>query len=248
MKRISLLLAIGITACTKIPDPVAVTPASLSVQISHEVDGKPLAFSTMYKNAHGDDYEIYSYKYYISNISLIKDGGSEFKEVESYHLINESMPTTKTIDIAGINTGSYVKIKFLLGVDSLRNVNGAQAGDLAADKGMFWTWNSGYIMAAIEGYSPQASSYPENLGFHVGGFSGRYSALRWVTLQLPATAVVADGKKTTVYLNGNIAEWFKTPSTIDFALLQTITSGGEEASAIADNYQDMFYVSKVETK
>jgi hypothetical protein len=34
-------------------------------------------------------------------------------------------------------------IKFLLGVDSLKNVSGIQTGALDPAKGMFWTWNTG---------------------------------------------------------------------------------------------------------
>jgi hypothetical protein len=47
-------------------------------------------------------------------------------------------------------------IRFLLGVDSARNVSGIQTGALDPARGMFWTWNSGYVMAKIEGSSPSA--------------------------------------------------------------------------------------------
>ena len=50
--------------------------------------------------------------------------------------------------------GDYTELQFLLGVDSLHNVSGAQTDDLDPAKDMFWTWNSGYVMAKMEGNSP----------------------------------------------------------------------------------------------
>ena len=47
----------------------------------------------------------------------------------------------------------FSKLKFQLGIDSLTNVSGAMGGDLDPTKGMYWTWQSGYINMKIEGKS-----------------------------------------------------------------------------------------------
>ena len=51
--------------------------------------------------------------------------------------------------------GNYNSLSFLLGVDSMHNVSGAQTGALDPANDMFWTWNSGYVMAKMEGASPR---------------------------------------------------------------------------------------------
>jgi hypothetical protein len=83
------------------------------------------------------------------------------------------------------------------------------------------------------------------LAFHLAGFSGPDKALRWVTLQLPA-AVVADTNKTpVVMINSDLAEWFRTPNTIDFSKMAIVGLPGPEGTQIADNYADMFTVTEV---
>jgi hypothetical protein len=142
-------------------------------------------------------------------------------------------------------------VRFLIGVDSLRNVSGAQTGDLdpaGVAEGMFWTWESGYIMALLEGKSPRAVVMPANpsgnLFFHMGGFQGRNSVLRTVTLPLPSPAVVRAGKVTELHVTHNVREWFANPTAVDFS--QTyVTMEGPMAAKIADNYMDAFTVTEV---
>ncbi len=67
---------------------------------------------------------------------------------------------------------------FLLGVDSLHNVSGAQTDALDPAKDMFWTWNTGYVMAKLEGNSPSSALVNNKYEFHVGGFSGKYNVLK----------------------------------------------------------------------
>src|SRR5690606_18580217 len=75
-----------------------------------------------------------------------------------------------TLDIDNVPAGYYVEIQYTMGVDSEKNVSGAQVGALSLSNGMFWDWNSGYIMLKAEGYSPQAEN--NGFAFHLGGFSG----------------------------------------------------------------------------
>lgn len=244
-----VLPALLATACRKKPDVVPpVVPANaVTLTMANTVDGQPLVLKTgKYTNAHGDTFVVNAYKYYISNIVLEADNGVKYKEPESYHLVDEAVPASKTIKIKGLPAGKYTKLHFMIGVDSTRNVSGAQTGDLDPAKGMFWTWQSGYIMAKIEGYSPQAGIYPDNLGFHLGGFSGEINAVRNVTLQLPSAANVSGADVPNIHMVSNLAEWFKTPSTIDFSITSFIVNPGPESNILADNYADMFKVDHVD--
>lgn len=242
-------LIISLSCCRKKDDQVS-TPIDnspkLQLVFKNEVDGKPLVLNTgQYLNANGDTFSVFEYKYYISNIELKEPTSGTVKEDESYHLISEKIPGSKSFSLKNIKEGTYVSIKFLIGVDSARNVSGAQSGALDVINGMFWDWNSGYIMAKIEGTSPQAGSIPNNLGFHIGGFSGTNSALRWVELTFPNPVKISSDSRTTVEITSNLAEWFKTPNKINFSQMSTINTPGYGAFMISSNYADMFSINRV---
>ena len=81
-------------------------------------------------------------------------------------------PTAKaaTLTLSDVPEGSYTEMSYVLGVDSTRNVSGAQAGALSTANGMFWSWSTGYIMLKAEGTSPNSGT--GSFSFHLGGFSG----------------------------------------------------------------------------
>ena len=253
MKKQFLICAALVTlfACHKKDDPVTTTPVNvdpqLKVSFEHVVNNQPLVLKTAkYTNAHGDTFSVSTYKYYISNVSVYTNDGTEYKEPESYHLIDEAKSDSKSFVLTNLPKATYVKIKFLLGVDSTRNVSGAQTGALDPLNTMFWTWNTGYIMARMEGTSPQTNPYPDNLGFHIGRFKGTNNVLKWITLEFPSNAVITDTHAPGVHIKSDIAEWFKTPNVIDFAKLSVVAAEGANAKLIADNYADMFTVDHID--
>ena len=67
-------------------------------------------------------------------------------ESESYHLVDQSQPGSLSWSFEA-EENPFTTLHFLLGVASARIVSGAQTGALDTLKDMFWTWNSGYIMA-----------------------------------------------------------------------------------------------------
>lgn len=109
-------------------------------------------------------------RYYLSNIRLKKADGSWWVQPESYFLLNLENNINPSIQLENVPYGEYTEVSYVLGVDSLRNVSGAQTGDLSPALGMFWTWSSGYIMLKAEGISPNSSS--GSFAYHLGGFYG----------------------------------------------------------------------------
>ncbi len=219
----------------KVPDP----SPSILLRIHHQVDAEPLIFGQKwYQNENGDEYRVSEYRYYISHIQLIGQDGTIYSEPEIYHLVDAVNPESSQIRMEDLPPGSYNQLRFLIGVDSLRNVSGAQTGALDPAHGMFWTWNTGYIMAAMMGSSPQAGPIPENLSFHVGGFEGPHSAVRSVVLNLDQP--VHPGADTVLDLYNNLNEWFRGPHLIDFSTFSNISAPGYGASMLADNYATMF--------
>lgn len=120
----------------------------------------------------GDSLNFTTFKYYISNIRLKKADGTWWTQPNSYFLLDLSTQgTTPSVQLTGVPNGEYTDVEYVLGVDSTRNVSGAQDGALSPSLGMFWSWNSGYIMLKAEGTSPNASM-GGSFAFHLGGFSG----------------------------------------------------------------------------
>lgn len=141
----------------------------VTVHMDHTWDGNDFSLNTAYTHpTTGDELTFTTMKYYVSNIKLKKDDGTWWVEPESYYLVDLSQGEMFTIP--NVPEGNYTDISYTLGVDSLRNVSGAQTGALSTTHGMFWSWNSGYIMTKAEGTSPQSSS--GSFAFHLGGFSG----------------------------------------------------------------------------
>ena len=219
---------------------------AVTMQFDNYVGTEPMVLNSTnyYKNAHGDDFKVTRYKYYISNIVLFGSDGSKFIESESYHLIDQENAASLSFVIDSVPPGNYDSVQVMIGVDAARNTSGAQTGALDPANGMFWTWNSGYIMAKMEGTSPQATS---SLSFHIAGFSGQYSALKTVNLVLPQHMAVSTGSSNKIIVKSDLLTWFQSPiKFIDFSALSVIGSVGTESAEIADNYANMLSVTSVQ--
>lgn len=258
IKFLSILALAGTiltSSCKKDPDeeptPSPSTPAattgSLGLHFENMVGDSALILNTkLYTNANGDTFNITKFNYYISNIKLLKSGVVKYTESESYHLIQQNDTTTFDVELTGVPFDNYDGIEFMIGVDSTRNVSGAQTGALDPANGMFWSWSSGYIMLKMEGTSPQSGAVGGGLLFHVGGFSGANSALKTVSPTFnSATANVSSSVTPEIHFKVDVAELFTTPNNINFSTTHTIHMPGAAAKMIADNYADMISVEHI---
>lgn len=242
---------LALASCKK--DPVTPTPTptptakegTVMLEFDNTVGSQDVKMDgTVYKNQNGDDFTVSKFNYYISNVRLNnKDAAAaNFTEPESYHLIEESNTSTHSFSMSKVPAGTYKSITFTIGVDSLRNVSGAQTGALDPAKGMFWSWSSGYIMLKMEGTSPQSTAASKELRIHVGGFSGVNNTIKTLTLDLP-TAITVNGDENHIHLNANMMRLFGHENIINFATTSVIHMPGAGAKKIADNYASMFSVT-----
>lgn len=245
----SLLIG-ALSSCKKDTknEPAPAPPTgTVNISILNRVDTSDLVLNTKnYVNQHGDTFRVNTYKYYISNIRLTRNDGTVFSESNSYHLIDASVPSSCAFHISGLPEGSYQNISFMIGVDSLHNVSGAQSGDLDPTKGMFWDWTSGYIMAWMDGTSPQSPATANKIVFQVDGFSGPYNVLKTVSLSFGASpASVTKDHSSSLTISSDVLEWFKSPAVINFNTTYQIGNPGAACRQIADNYADMFKLLSV---
>ncbi len=222
------------------------TGLSLSIKINHVVNGTPLVLgATSYTTASSDTFSVNALKYYFTNITLTNQAGEVITLPESYYLIDQGDSTSKIITLQNIPEGDYASISFMIGVDSHRNTSGAQTGALDPLKGMFWDWNTGYIMAKMEGSSPQSGSTTKTLAFHIGGYSGVNSGVRTVSLPLPTSAHVHPAHQPKIILSADLAKWFSSVTPISFATTYYVATINTKSKSIADNYATMFAVTSV---
>lgn len=122
-----------------------------------------------------DSIRITKLKFYISNVALLKNGKVVWKESNSYHLIEMENVATLTL-LKALPSMDYDKIRIGIGIDSLTNVSGAMGGDLDPTKGMYWTWQSGYINFKLEGNCNIIKNRNNDYQLHLGGYQSPYIA------------------------------------------------------------------------
>lgn len=200
---------------------------------------------TTYLNPFGETYTIKKFKYYISNVRLNYKGGY-FKEINSYHLIDQNKTGSLSFSFKA-KKQNYGSISFLLGVDSVRNISGAQTGALDPTNDMFWTWNSGYVMAKMEGNSSSSPLVNNMFEYHIGGFAGEHKVLKTLTLQFPAGQFLKarDDGLCELCINADANAWWQNPYDIRITSVAGITSPGQLAKKVSENYSKMFSVSLI---
>lgn len=219
---------------------------TVKITFVNTVKGIPVQLNTTtYKNSFAEEYTVSKFKYYISHISLAGVAGI-IKDDESYYLIDESKADALHFSFP-VNTGTYTSLSFMPGVDSLRNVSGAQTGALDPLNDMFWTWNSGYVMVKMEGNSPQSTMVNNKIEFHIGGFSGLYNVLKNISLNFsPGKALyIQEGKTSEIIIEADIDTWWQQPYDLKITEHPVCTNPGPLAKKIADNYSKMFSIKEV---
>ena len=207
-----------------------------SIEISHVWgmgNTTPFELNTEYIHPMSSDTLTYTkLKYYVSNFRLKKSDGSWWTHPESYFLVDMSDASSKTLTISDVPEGTYTEVSYVMGVDSLRNVSGAQTGALSTTNGMFWSWNSGYIMVKAEGTSPNSGS--GSFSFHLGGFSGSNNVVTPKNHVFGSSVQIAPGMSPTIKLLVNPAKMFHTSGTISTNSM--IHMPGAQATTMATDF------------
>ncbi len=214
------------------------------------IDGAPLQFNKPYQNSYRETYSVEAFKFYITGIQLVNSLPNKMVELSlnEYFLIDASDAGSTTIALEAL-PGKYDQIVFTLGVDSIRNVSGAQTGALDPGKGMFWTWNSGYIMAKLEGSSPVSNQPNNTFEYHIGGFREPVNVIKKVVVAFPLGQAINFLPETTqtITLSADVNAWFNRFNKISIATNPVCMTPGDLAKKIAENYAGMFTVTAIET-
>lgn len=143
----------------------------------------------------GDSVLIETLRFYISTVELLQGGKIVAKDKSTAHLIDAAERKTHHFFVNLPQNVSYNQIKFNLGIDSLTNVSGAMGDDLDPTKGMYWTWQSGYINFKLEGKNPRCKTRNNEFQLHLGGYAFPYNALQTIVLDIKDNQIIFDIEK-----------------------------------------------------
>jgi hypothetical protein len=144
---------------------------NLVLHFKATVHGQPLRLHQHYTNPFGETFRPDMFRFYAGKIRpALKNNPAKKKYPEgTYHLIDFADAAATTVRLR-VPEGVYDEIHFLLGVDSIDQTSGAQSGALDPVRGMFWTWNTGYLSLKIEGTSPDSREPFHAFSYHIGGY------------------------------------------------------------------------------
>lgn len=223
----------------------------LTITFKAVVDNDALVFGDTYNNIWGEPYTVSMFKFYICQVKLfnVDSGISHDVNKDEYFLVNFADNNSTVLKLKAVPR-TYNRIGFVIGVDSIRNVSGAQTGALDPAKGMFWTWSTGYIMAKLEGNSPVSNQPNNKFEYHVGGFSGPDNVVKPVTLSFPLgqDITLQPGKSSAMTITANVNAWFSGPNDIMLSTNPVCMTPGALARQIAENYLGMFTITDVVTQ
>ena len=217
------------------------TPTTDSVVVKFEhtwADTIDFALNTEFVHpTTGDSLTFTTFKFYVSNIKLKKADGTWWSQPDSYHLLDMTSGGTPEITLTNVPVAEYTDIEYTLGVDSTKNVSGAQSGDLSPSLGMFWSWNSGYIMVKAEGTSPQANM--GSFSYHLGGFSGANNIVTTKMHNFGANSLSVKGNgNCQIHLHAAAESFWNTIGSSSGVSM--VHMPGSSAVTIANDYYGSF--------
>ncbi|MBC7775348.1 MAG: hypothetical protein H7246_07915 [Phycisphaerae bacterium] len=170
-------------------------------------------------------------RFYLSNFVFLKNGAVAFEEKNSYHLLDLEDENTLVLKFDAAQNLDFDHLKFNLGIDSLIHISGAMGGDLDPTKGMFWTWQSGYVNFKLEGVFEKCPSRNHEFQFHLGGYLTPFQSVQRVSLSAP--------KGGNLQLQLDLTPFF---DQIDWAKQYSIMSPSKEAVTLSKILANSFSV------
>lgn len=162
--------------------------ARLSLMVEPVSHGRIVALGDTLQTDAQDYFVTDLLKFYLSGIRLLQNDSLVWTDTESSHLYDLS--EAKPFELQISQGLQFNTIRFYIGIDSLTNVSGAMGGDLDPVKGMYWSWQSGYINFKTEGRSNTCNNPKKEFQLHLGGYMTPDKVLQEVNLQVQQKPII----------------------------------------------------------
>ncbi len=184
------------------------------LKINLMAGGQPLQLNTNYTSPEGTLIQYSMVRFYVSQISLIKDNNEELHYPDQYYLADSESDNLFLIDEHVM--GKFKGIRFGLGVDSTRNdSSGIYAippyeypvdHALSPANFMYWSWNPGYIFMKLEGKADtSANGILNEIGETFAIHTGFKEAYRFIERNYSFTS---KGDDIILQVNAEIPKFF----------------------------------------
>ncbi|MCB0514699.1 MAG: MbnP family protein [Chitinophagales bacterium] len=225
-------LLLGILFCTNFTLVLAQDSTHFLLHIVPTFQGEDLVLNKNYYYQN-DSIRFETLKFYIGNIFLSGENEQNSCFENNYFLIDAENPASYHIELPCLSSQQYQQIGFTVGVDSLTNVSGVMGGNLDPTKGMYWTWQSGYINVKLEGYTNICPARKHFFQFHLGGYLPPNACMQMLVFPLKVASMA------TIYLP--IEQFLENISLTDtYQIMETC----EEAVILSKQFADSFSIDK----
>ena len=251
-------LSLSFSACKK--DPI---PTYLTIKFTHTVDGVPLNLTTTeselpYTNAAGQNYNIKTLQYLVSNIQIHSENekGIGIDELlKGVHFVDASDPSTLKLELGELGNGLHSSLTFNLGLTSGSNISNAYVNE---DFHTTMAWpdmmGGGYHYMKMEGNfdndttfynthtGPLAVDY-NNSGYIIDDWSISYSS-GCSNYDALLFNVSDNNGNITIPLNMELNGWYNSPDIISLTS-EGIMGNGDMQSTLSNNGNCIFSNSLV---
>ncbi|MBO6515101.1 MAG: T9SS type A sorting domain-containing protein [Bacteroidia bacterium] len=214
----------------------SIAQKNVKFKIDHKLKDQAFSFNQESINSLGNKFNVKRLEYYISEISLVHDGGKTSDASDVYMLVNAGYETE--VDLGQFNITNLEAINFSVGVDpGVNNADPTQwpkSHPLSPKSpSMHWGWASGYRFVAIEGKS--GSSLNRVFEIHALGNDNYFD------ISIP-TSGTDDNGDLLVVLN---ADYANALAKIDLSSGLIVHGEEDQAVTLLRNFQrDVFKSSE----
>lgn len=186
---------------------------------------QPKSVRAVFKPVFSEKVEVL--RFYISNAKLLKNGKIVAQLSKEHHLIDLEDMNSMKIDFAIDKDAQFDEIAFGIGIDSVTNNSGARGGDLDPLKGMYWTWQTGYINMKLEGKNAANTEF----SYHLGGYRPPHNCYRTIRLKVPASESLNVVLDVSLFLA-------KAQNITNAKMMST----GKDAASLSDLFSSIFRI------
>ncbi|MDT8308747.1 MAG: hypothetical protein RQ866_04400 [Bacteroidales bacterium] len=244
------------------PDP-EVKGGKIVLNFHHQIDGDDVIYdTTMYVNEAGNHYQINEIQYFISDVRLTKDDGSQVlidDEIDIYYVDADLPGTMKWQVFDKIPVGTYTDISFRFGISEDKNQSFMYVNP--PEVNMFWPeiLGGGYHYLKLNGKWIDTNQVLRAFDYHLGvgqiypPNSHNYDSIIdfvhndfMVSLQ-NSNFTIAEDQIVNIDLIMQVEEWFRNPHIYDHNVWGGYTMESQDAMAVIKaNGHNVFKIGKIE--
>jgi hypothetical protein len=234
----------------------AVQQVSITLNFTHNWDGTAVTNSNFsafdFENKVGNVLSIERLRYLVSDVTLTNSNGEE-TVFPTYKLVDLSQPDSLQFEMPDkILEGQY-SVAFTFGFDTEDNIDGAYADLNTASWNVPENLNGGYHFMQLDGQFKDSILNKVPYNFHAiqaykteTNTDGSVTETTKNTFFEVSLGTLTLRTDTTIEVQMNIAEWFKTPHDWDLNELSTNLMGNYDAQVdISDNGTSVFSIGTV---